>query len=221
MGRSQAMPRPFWKTRNGMLLAAALLSSAVAWWMIAWPVVRFANVADHDGHFLLTFAHMVGGTGSLFLGALNLYLAARKNRFPLHRRIGQLYLLTGSFGSITALFVTLSSAHKSGPILTNASISLAMLAIAWLSFAALGWRAARNRRFASHGGWMIRTYVLTWSFVFCRIASRVSDVDRLGNGEAFIWLSWVAPLILCEMVLQWPQGAQQRSALKRSAGEEI
>ena len=85
-----------------------------------------------------------------------------------------------------------------------------MLASAWLAFAALGWRAARNRRFQSHGQWMIRSYVLVWSFVFCRIASRVSNIDDLGNGEAFIWLSWVAPLIVCEIMLQWPEGAQKR-----------
>ena len=203
-----------WRTRNGLLLAAALLSSAVAWWMIAWPVATLARAPDHQGHFLLTFAHMIGGTGMLFLGGLNLYLAARKDNYPLHRRIGQSYLLFGAFGALVAIFITLSPAHKQagGPILTNATISLLMLATAWLSFAALGWRAARNRRFASHGDWMIRSYVLVWSFVFCRIATRVSSIDELGNGQAFIWLSWVGPLIVCEMMLQWPQGSKRNAA---------
>lgn len=201
--------RSLWATRNGALLAAALISSAIAWWMIAWPVATLSNVASHRGHFALTFAHMVGGSGMLFLGGLNLYLAARNDRFPLHRLVGRAYLAFGTFGSIVAIAVTLSPAHKSAgsPILTNATVSLLVLASAWLCFAALGWRAARNRRFASHGQWMIRSYILVWSFVFCRIASRVSDIDDLGNGEAFIWLSWVAPLIVGEMVLQWPEGA--------------
>ena len=56
---------------------------------------------------------------------------------------------------------------------------------------------------------MIRSYVLVWSFVFCRIASRVSDIDELGGGEAFIWLSWVAPLLVCEMLLPWQDGARK------------
>lgn len=200
-----------WLTRNGFLLAAALISSAVAWWMIAWPVASLANVDAHKGHFVLTFAHMFGGTGMLFLGGLNLYLAARKDHFALHRRIGQSYLLFGAFGAIMAIIITLTPAHKSAgsPILTNATVSLLVLATAWLSFAALGWRATRNRRFPSHAQWMIRSYVLVWSFVFCRIASRVSNIDDLGNGEAFIWLSWVGPLIVCEMFLQWPEGAKK------------
>ena len=209
--RAERPKRFLWGTRNGLLLAAALLSSAVAWWMIAWPVATLSNVASHQGHFALTFAHMVGGSGMLWLGGLNLYLAARNDRFPLHRRVGQAYLTFGTFGATVAMIITLTPAHKTpgGPILTSSTISLLTLASAWLCFAALGWRAARNRRFTSHAHWMVRSYVLVWSFVFCRIASRVSDIDELGGGEAFIWLSWVAPLLVCEMVLHWDEGARR------------
>jgi hypothetical protein len=104
--------RALWGTRNGILLAAALLSSAVAWWMIAWPVATLANVDKHQGHFWFTFAHMVGGTGMLFLGGLNLYLAARKDHYALHRRVGQAYLAFGVFGATVAIIITSSTAHK-------------------------------------------------------------------------------------------------------------
>lgn len=216
---ARAQRRGFWATPNGYLLAAALISSAVAWWMIAWPVATLSNVADHQGHFVLTFAHMVGGTGMLVLGALNLYLAARKDHFALHRWIGKSYLLFGAFGALIAIVITLTPAHKAagGPLLTNTSVSLLMLASAWLAFAALGLRAARNRRFESHAHWMVRSYILVWSFVFCRIASRVSNIDELGDGQAFIWLSWVGPLILCEIMLQWSQGSKKIRPSERSS----
>ena len=90
--RARPTRRPLWATRNGALLAAAIVSSAIAWWMIAWPVATLANTASHKGHFALTFAHMVGGTGMLFLGGLNLYLAARKDHYALHRWVGRAYL---------------------------------------------------------------------------------------------------------------------------------
>ena len=209
--RAKPTRRPLWATRNGALLAAAIVSSAIAWWMIAWPVATLANTASHKGHFALTFAHMVGGTGMLFLGGLNLYLAARNDSFGLHRMVGKAYLAFGTFGASVAIAITLSHAHKTagGPILTNATVSLLMLASAWLCFAALGWRAARNRRFTSHGQWMVRSYVLVWSFVFCRIGSRAELLDGLGGGQAFAWLSWVGPLLICEMVLQWDDGARK------------
>ena len=208
---AKTMQNAVWLSWKGFLLAAALVSSAIAWWMIAWPVATLSNVAAHKGHFALTFAHMIGGTGMLFLGGLNLYLAARQDRFQLHRKIGQCYLLFGTFGAVMAITITLSPAHKAvgSPILTNATVSLLMLASAWLAFAGLGWRAAKNHRFPSHAQWMIRSYVLVWSFVFCRIASRVTNIGELGNGEAFIWLSWVGPLIICEMFLQWPEGSKR------------
>ena len=199
--------RSLWTSRNGILLASAIVSGAIAWWMIAWPVVTLSNVSVHKGHFALTFAHMIGGTGMLFLGGLNLYLAARNNNYPLHRKVGKAYLAFGAFGAVVAMFATASPAHKAAgsPILTAVSVSLLTLATAWLCFAALGWRAARNRRFQSHSQWMVRSYVLVWSFVFCRIASRFVPMGE----DAFIWLSWVGPLIVCEMVLQWPEGARK------------
>lgn len=203
--------RSLWVSRNGVLLGLAIASSLVAWWMIAWPPLTFANAAKHSGHFSVTYAHVLGGSGMLLFGGANLYLAAAKSNYPLHRLIGRLYLGFGTIGATAAILVTSSMAHKpaGSSVLTNATVSLLTLAAAWLAFAALGWRAARNRRFSSHGQWMIRSYVLAWSFVFCRIASRVSNIDDLGGGEAFIWLSWVGPLILCELMLQWPEGSRK------------
>lgn len=200
-----------WGSRNGMLLAAALVSSAFAWWMIAVPPLTFANVPRHEGHFPLTYIHALGGSGMLLFGGLNLYLAARGDRFALHRVVGRLYLGFGLIGAGSAVVVSLTMAHKAPgtPLITNEAVSLLTLAFAWLAFAALGWRAGRNRRFQSHGHWMIRSYVLAWAFTFCRIASELAGANQLGGGAAWIWLSWVAPMILCELALQWPEGAHK------------
>lgn len=56
---------------------------------------------------------------------------------------------------------------------------------------------------------MNRSYVLSWAFVLCRFASPVPEIGQLGGGQAFIWLSWVLPMMVCEVVLQWPQGARK------------
>ena len=55
-------PRRGRATPGNVLLVAGLLSSLVAWWLIAWPVVTFANMARHAGHFGLTYVHALGGT---------------------------------------------------------------------------------------------------------------------------------------------------------------
>lgn len=88
-------------------------------------------------------------------------------------------------------------------------VSLLTLSAAWLLAAGMAFRAVRNRRYDSHREWMIRSYVLVWAFVFCRLASRVQGVADMGGGAAFIWLSWVGPLIACEVALQWSAGSNK------------
>jgi hypothetical protein len=203
--------RSWWTTPIGLLLLGGILSSAVAWWMIAAPVAFFANEARHAGHFALVYAHMIGGTIMLLFGAANLYVGATRRHFRHHRAIGTTYLVGGTIGALLALVATLGPDHKANPdvVFTNLSVSLSMLSMSWLVAAAMAYRAARNRRYDTHRDWMIRSYVLAWSFVFCRVASRVTDIAELGGGEAFIWLSWVAPILLCEVALQWRAGARR------------
>jgi uncharacterized membrane protein YozB (DUF420 family) len=203
--------RSWWTSPLGLLLLGGILSSAVAWWMIAAPVAFFANEDRHAGHFALVYLHMLGGTVMLLFGAANLYIGATRRHFAHHRATGTTYLVGGSIAAILAIVVATGPSHKSDPdiVFTNSTVSLVMLALTWLVAAAMACRAARNRRYDSHREWMIRSYVLAWSFVFCRVASRVTDIEELGGGEAFIWLSWIAPLLLCEIALQWRAGARR------------
>ena len=216
----QTAKRSWWTSPMGLLLILGLLSSAVAWWMIAWPIASFANQAKHDGHFLRLYPHMLGGTIMLFFGALNLYVGASRQYFQYHKLIGRVYLIGGAMGAIAALTINLTTAHKSGAvILTNPTVATATLAFAWLGSAAMAYRAARNKRYDAHREWIIRSYILAWSFVFCRIAGRVPDIEGLGGGNAFIWLSWVAPYIICEFALQWRAGASK--SMNRSASGSV
>ncbi len=178
--------------------------------LIAAPVATFSNAGKHAGHVGLLYIHMLGGTIMLFFGAFNLYIGATRRYFKYHKLVGRTYLIGGSIGAIIAIIITLGPAHKNADaaMFTNLSTSLFVLAITWLAAAGMAYRAVRNRRYDAHRDWMIRSYVLAWAFVFCRIVSRVPAVAELGEGQAFIWLSWVGPLIVCEIALQWRAGAK-------------
>jgi len=193
-----------------LLLIAGVFSGAWAWLLIAAPVATLSNIGKHVGHFGLLYVHMLGGTIMLFCGAINLYVGATRMHFKYHKLVGRIYLIGGSLGAIIAIVIALGPAHKSdgAAMLTNLSTSLTVLAIAWMAAAGMAFRAVRNRRFDSHRDWIIRSYVLAWAFVFCRLASRVPTVAELGEGQAFIWLSWVGPLIACEIALQWRAGSK-------------
>jgi len=196
---------------TGVLLSLGLVSSAIAWLLIATPVLTFssAGLKHHLGHFGLTYFHAAMGTILLFLGLANLYIGSTRKHFKYHKVVGRLYLFGGGLGVVAAMVITSAVSHLPGVAHTfsNMSISLLTLSSAWLVAAGMAYRAVRNRRFESHREWMIRSYVLVWAFVFCRLASRVPSVGAMGDGEAFIWLSWVGPLLVAELALQWQAGA--------------
>ena len=202
--------RPWWRSCAAIGLFAAAFSSAAAWWLIAWPVMSLANVEKHADHFGFVFAHMLGGTIMLFVGATNLYIGSTNKHFKYHKLFGRIYLIGGTIGVAFVISVLVTTAHKrdGAGIFTNMTISLLTLAAAWLGCAAMAYRAVRNHHYGLHRDWIIRSYVLAWSFVFCRLFSRVPGVEDLGGGEAFIWLSWVGPLLICEILLHWRAGAK-------------
>ena len=215
-------------SRPGMLLLAAILTSGWAWWLIAYPVLTFSNTTKHAGHFSLTYIHMAGGTAMLVMGALNLFVGTTRRYFRFHRAIGYIYLAGGSVAALLAFILSIASVHGEAiaPFSFNVNnisdmgFALAALSLAWLGAAGLAYRAARNRRIESHREWVIRSYVLVWSFVLCRLVGFVPWLASLGGGAAISWLSWVGPLIICEVALQWSAGARLVSR-SQDAGARI
>jgi len=57
---------------------------------------------------------------------------------------------------VPSLYLSITQPHP----LPGVGVATGVLAVAWLAVAAMAWRAAMNRRFDSHRGWMIRSYLL-------------------------------------------------------------
>lgn len=220
--------RSWWATGPGLLLVAAIATSAWAWWLIAYPVVSLGNVAKHPGHFPVVYLHMAGGTLMLLLGALNLHVGSTRRFFRFHRTIGYIYLIAGTVGSLLAAVLAVGAGHgEKQPgfsfvleATSDVGWALLALALAWVGSAAMAYRAARNRRIDSHRAWMIRSYVLTWSFVSCRLVGRVPAFANLGDGAAIVWLSWIVPILICEVVLQWGEGSRIARVASRARAQD-
>lgn len=213
-----SLPRSWWGTAPGIVLLLAVISSVPAWILIALPVATLSNVAAHPSHFPLVFLHMLGGTVMLVLGALNLYVGSTRRLFRFHRAIGYSYLIGGALGAAAALLLALANVHGKfvDPFafdlmkVSDLGWALAALSVAWMLTATMALRAAINRRFDNHREWMIRSYVLVWSFVLCRLTAKVPTLavlGELGDGAALGWLSWLIPLAIAEICLQWKAGA--------------
>lgn len=198
--RSLALRRPPSRAA-ALLVTAALVSTLTIWLMLVVPVLTGSQAGLHPGHSGPVVLHAVGGSLMLFAGIVSVYLGL--TRHPAHRWIGRIYLAGGGAGALLGLYLAFANVHG------NAAISVASgaLGAAWLTIAGMGWRAALNRKFASHRDWMIRSYVLTWTFVFCRIVMH-TPLTGVVDTASIIWVSWIAPLLMCEIVLQWRAGGR-------------
>lgn len=185
-------------TKADWLIGAALSSGVLFVWLIARETFA-GRWSAHEGHHALLLAHIIGGTGMVVAGAINLRIGLTRQGFRWHRAVGIIYLATGTFASLSALIRSLDTAHTPG-------LSTGTLAMVWLAFTAMAWRAIRNRRFDQHREWMIRSYVVAWTFVFCRFWTRAMPDPLQGPERDMIWFTWIAPVLLTEILLQWKRG---------------
>ena len=196
-------------TIGATLLLLGVASATLIWIRIALPVFSFSEPAAHahGGHYPLVLWHAGGGTFMLFAGATALYMGLTRRFFGSHKIFGYAYLIGGGMGAVAAIVLIATRAH----VHLGINMATGTLAAAWLAVAAMAYRAIRNRQIEQHREWMIRSYVLTWTFVFCRLVQIVpsiamSDADTIAT---VIWASWVIPMIVCELALQWRKGARR------------
>ena len=202
----------------GVLLTLGALTGVWAIWMFAWPVLRFEESADHPGHFGLVYAHALGGIALLAVGSAAVFLGWTKRQFRWHRALGRVYLIAGGTGALAGVVLSVANTHSNPAVpfavdlvaVSETGWALATQGIAWMLFAAMAYRAARNRRFDAHRNWMVRSYVVAWGFVLGALADRVPALAELGDGAAIRWLMWVVPLLVSEAALHWRETGPRR-----------
>lgn len=184
----------------GGLFFVSFLCSLAVWVRIVMPVLG-GDPRGHETHGGLLYAHAASGSLMLFSGAAALYVGWTHRFFAAHKWLGASYLLAGAIASLLALALPLLAPHEPGSI----AVATNTIAVTRLAYSAVAWRAVRNRRFEAHRDWMVRSCVVTWTFVFCRMAMQLPLFPGLGAEAitATIWVSFIVPVLACEVVMQW------------------
>ena len=156
------------------------------------------------------YAHLVSGPASLVVGTSLMSDRFRQWAPKWHRRLGKLQV-----GNVLLLVVP-SGLWMAWYAATGAvaGAGLGSLAVATAICATAGWRAAVARRFQEHRRWMWRTYMLLCSAVVIRLiggTSIVLQVDALWLYPVSCWASWLAPLLVFELLAR-PQEALAQPA---------
>jgi hypothetical protein len=194
-------PRSLAERAPGLLLWAAVATSIPVLWFFAAPILNASEISAHISHGITLYLHVVGGVVVILAGAGALYIGWTRKAFRRHKWFGYTYLALGSVMALSALALSIEAPNEPRSLY----VATGTLAAVWLAFGAMAFRCARNRRFLFHRDWMIRSYVLTWTFVGCRIATNVDIFPALGaeSVTAAIWMNWIVPLVICEIALQW------------------
>jgi hypothetical protein len=159
------------------------------------------NARLYNGRRLPLLVHIVFGTVALFSGPVQLWLGIADRRVDVHRRLGLVYMSAVAI-SATAAYV-LALHPFAGWIFGS---GLMGLATAWLTSTGLAFMAIRRHLIEQHKEWMIRSYVVTFGFVFFRIGSVALPAIYPGAGlaqaQAMAWACWSLPLLVTELILQ-------------------
>lgn len=202
---------------SAIVFILAILSSLFVFWTTVLPMADGRGWPRHVEHLAILLPHIAGGVSMIIFGACALYLGWNRRALRWHRWLGRIYLIAGSIATVLVIVMAATAAHEPKSLY----VATGTLAAAWLAVTAMGWRAARNRRFDSHREWMIRSYVLSWTFVGCRLATMIDFYPWLGieSVTTAIWVNWIVPLIVCEMALRWKEGARIDQGEPRAAPE--
>jgi len=149
--------------------------------------------------------HLLGGALALIIGPFQFSSKFRSRFLKTHRNMGKMYIIAIILASLSAVYMSFYVAPQ---VNVSWSISLFVMAVVWLVSVLMAYRAVILRRIPQHQEWMIRSYVITLGFVLFRLLNENSFVRELmptfeERGAACIWFSWVVPLFIAEVVMQW------------------
>ena len=167
-----------------------------------------------SGYFLGFYAHIAAAPLALLCGTLNISHSLRRRWPKLHRRLGKSYVL-----------LVLCLAAPGGAIMSMRAfgglpsiVCFAMISGAAWWFTWKAWRAAVNKRFAEHGRWMCRSYLMMCSAILLRLIHFLMQplaLDPTLSYQWAAWLSWLPPLLVFEIVMvlsRRPRAAAQQPA---------
>jgi len=179
------------------LVAVAFFAAAAAPYLLSSGY----NAQQYAGRRGALLVHIVFGTVALFSGPIQLWLGIADRRMSLHRRLGIIYMGAVTVSAIAAYVIALSP--SAGWVFGS---GLMGLATAWLTTIGLAFLAIKRQLYDQHREWMIRSYVVTFGFVFFRIGATaigaLAPDSRLPGVQAMAWACWALPLLVTEAILQ-------------------
>jgi uncharacterized membrane protein YozB (DUF420 family) len=176
---------------------------------------RLQPMPDSPHFYPLLVTHIFLGSVAILTACLQVWPWLRRTHPAVHRRTGRVYVAAVLLASICVAILAPMTVHG-----LNSQVANTVLAVLWFTTTAAGFRAARQRRFADHRVWMLRSFALTFSIVVNRVWLMLAfalfvpnvfsgaDVDEATLFQAVgvaSWTSWVVNLLIVEWWIHRPK----------------
>jgi uncharacterized membrane protein len=201
-------------SRAPLVILLALLLLALAYFVV--PRAHYVtdySLASYSNYFwprrIGLLVHLSGGLIAVTTGLVQIWLGLTHRTSTLHRTLGKVYACGVAVGSVGGFYLGFTI---SGPFTYKAG--LIVLNVAWLLTTGMALYAVQTRRLEQHREWMLRSYVVTFSFVTFRISALLVGIALLGRipapgtpsaleiDSAAAWAAWAIPLLLAEPLIQ-------------------
>lgn len=192
-------PRPF------KVLLLLILVSLSTWFL--WGELDYALTRDRTGEpAFRTWAlivHLTFATPLLLFPPLQFSRRFRLRWPQWHRRLGRAYLVASLIAGSLAIYLGLTFD------LVGRRVPVVLFATLWVAFSAAAWWCARQRAFAAHERFVVRSYTIAVAFVIVRVMGQAEDVmfpfmpDPQLRGVTREWLCFVLPLLAVEAWYTW------------------
>lgn len=180
--------------------------AAIAMWFIYGFVFNY--LGPDPGRFGIyqprrewLIMHILAGTVAILLGPLQFWLGLSRRTAILHRVLGIGYVTAVGVSGAAALYLAFHTDF--GWVF---GLGLAAMACVWLVTTGFATISICLRLTAQHLEWMIRSYIVTFSFVTFRVLTMFFEIFRVGTlvdrMTAASWLAWSVPLFVTETILQ-------------------
>ena len=185
-----------------LLFALAFVYQYVVHYFMNYNQAEFTAAASN--HWTLRrwlLMHMTAGTIALLSGPFQFWTGFRIRYARLHRWTGYFFLGGVVVGSISAFRMAIVTTLG-----LDWGVALVAMDFAWVTTTAIAYYAILRRCISIHKEWMVRAYVVTFSFVVLRSLGRIEDF-LLGPTSHLepateLWISWALPLFVTEVILQ-------------------
>jgi uncharacterized membrane protein len=162
---------------------------------------RLQVVADR--HLLIP--HTLCGVIALLAGPVQFSPRLRRRHLKFHRALGRIYVISVFIGALTG--VALAAGRPGMP-------GTSLQAAAWIVCTTAALMTARNRQFAQHRQWMVRSYAVTFTFVSSRVLNLWPRYwSHLGDTLAAVGVIafTLASLLIVDVALNWSEITTRRA----------